>query len=123
MSTHPQPAKVVLVAVLGVLLALLVAWRTGVHLHPASIHLSWFAAGAVAAAALGVFLHATPQGTRFLEYLSNTSSGQLLVLLLGAAVIVLFRGLVDPRQAAELVSVILGASLGSLARIAVAGAR
>lgn len=119
MTTSPRPSKVVLVAVLGVMLALLVAWRTGVHLHPASIHLSWFAAGAIAAATLGVFLHATSQGTRLLDYLSNTSSGQLLVLLLGAAVIVLFRGLVDPRQAAELVSLILGASIGSLARLTV----
>lgn len=119
MSTHPQPAKVVLVAVLGAMLALLVAWRTGVHLHPAGIHLSWFAAGAIAAAAIGLFLHSTAQGTRLLDYLSNTGSGQLLVLLLGAAIIVLFRGLVDPRQAAELVSVILGASVGSLARLAV----
>lgn len=119
MTTRPGSPKVVLVAVLGVMLALLVAWRTGVHVHPASIQLSWFAVGAIAAAALGVFLHATPQGTRLLDYLSNTGSGQLLVLLLGAAIIVLFRGLVDVRQAAELVSVIIGASLGSLARLAI----
>lgn len=119
MTTTPRPSKVVLVAVLGVLLALLVAWRTGVHLHPASIHLSWFAVGAIAAAALGVFLHATPQGASLLDYLSNTGSGQMLVLLLGAAIIVLFRGLVDPRQAAELVSLVLGLSVGSLARLTI----
>lgn len=117
MTTRPSSSKVVLVAVLGAMLALLVAWRTDVHLHPASIHLSWFAGGALAAAGIGVFLHATPQGTRLLDYLSNTSSGQLFVLMVGAAVIVLFRGLVDVRQAAELVSAILGASIGSLARL------
>lgn len=119
MTTKPQPPNVVLVAVLGVLLAFVVAWRTGVHLHPASIHLSWFAVGVIAALLLGLFLHGTTPGTRLLDYLSNNTSGQLLVLLLGAAIIVLFRGLVDVRQAAELVSALLGASIGSLARLAV----
>ena len=118
MRARPRPAKVVLVTVLGVMLAAAVAWRTGVHLHPTTIHVSWFAAGAVTAILLGVFLHATPQGARLLGYLSNTGAGQLLVLLLGAAIIVLFRGLVDVQQAAELVSVLLGASVGSLARLA-----
>lgn len=119
MTTSPSRANVVLVAVLGVLLALVVAWRTGVHLHPASIDLSWFVAGALTAVLLGLFLHATPPGTRLLDYLSNTNAGQLLVLLLGAAIIVLFRGVLDARHAAELASVLLGASIGSLARLAV----
>lgn len=119
MTTRPPSPNVVLVAVLGVLLALVVAWRTGVHLHPASIHPAWFAAGTVATVLLGLFIHGTSPGARLLDYLSNSTSGQLLVLLLGAAVIVLFRGVVDPRQAAELVSVLLGASIGSLARLAV----
>ena len=119
MTADPQSPNVVLVAVLGVLLALVVAWRTGVHLHPASVHLAWFTAGTVAAVLLGLFLHGTAPGTRLLDYLSNSTSGQFLVLLLGAAIIVLFRGVVDPRQAPELVSVILGASIGSLARLAV----
>lgn len=119
MTTKPQSPNVVLVALLGVMLALVVAWRTGVHVHPTGLDLPWFAVGLVAAALLGLFLHATAPGARLLDYLSNSGSGHLLVLLAGAAIIVLFRAVIDVRQAAALVSVLLGASLGSLARLAV----
>lgn len=117
MSAKPQPANVVLVAILGALLALVVAWRTGVHLHPGNVRLTWFVGGAIAAALLGMFLHATNPGTRLLDYLSNNPRGKLFVLLFGAAVLVLFRGVLDVRQAAEFASGILGASLGSLVRL------
>lgn len=118
MPANPHPARVVLVAVLGLMLTVAIAWRTGVHLHPAGIQLPAFVTGLLGAALLGLFLHATAPGARVLDYLSNTTPGQLLVLLVGAAIILLVRGVLDVRYAAELVSLIIGASIGSLARLA-----
>lgn len=119
MTPNPRARNVVLVAVLGALLAVVVALRTGVHLHPGNARLAWFVAGALVTALLGVFLHATTPGGRLLDFLLNTQRGRLLVLLLGVLAIASFRGVVDVRQAPELVSVLLGASVGSLARLVV----
>lgn len=114
MTTKPKPRQLVLVAVLGAMLALLVAWQSGIPIEPATLHLASFAIALGATAVIVLFLLATPRGNQLLDFLSNTTGGNLVVLLLGGVIIVLFRGLHGSPYAAELASGILGASIGTL---------
>lgn len=118
---HPQPVsrQVWLVAVLGALLALLVAWQTGVPLTPGAIAHLPFAAGLLLTAALGVFLHGTAPGNALRWFLANTNWGQFVLLVAALLLLFYFQRVHDVAYAAELASAILGASVGSLARLAV----
>lgn len=118
--TAPNPAKVVLVAVLGALLAAVLAWRNAVPVRPASLELPAFGIGLLFAVVAAIALHATGPGQRLVGFLSTTNAGQVLVLLLGAAIIVLFRGAHGAPFVPELASGILGASVGSLVRLGLA---
>lgn len=116
---QPEPRQVVLVAVLGALLGLLVAWRTGVPLQPSSLDVGWFTVAAVATAAIAVILHGTRQGNAVRWFLANTNWGQFIMLVAALLLLAYFSRLDDVAYTAELASVILGASVGSLARLAV----
>lgn len=111
----PPARRFVLFALLGVALAFVVAWQTGVPLRPASLSVSWTIAGLTIGAATSLLLYHTGPGTQLRTLLAETRAGQLLVLVVGIVVLVLFRGVHAFPYTAELASATLGASLGSLA--------
>jgi|GEM_PF-3529425 len=113
----PPATQLVLVAFLGVVLAFVVAWRTGVPIRPASLSGSWTIAGLTVGAAASLLLYQTGPGTQLRAFLAETRAGQFLVLIIGIVVLVLFRGVHAFPYTAELASTILGVSLGSLASL------
>lgn len=116
---QPNDRQVALVAILGGLLALLIAWRTGVPFHPASVELGAFAIGLVGTAILAAFLHGTTIGNRIRWVLANTNWGQFALLVAALVLLYIFQRVHEFAYAAELASGILGASIGSLVRLGI----
>lgn len=120
MTVPAHARQTLLTAALGVLLSGIVAWKTGIPIAVGSLELAPFAVGLVVASALGVFLNATDAGRRLAMALAETRAGELLVLALGILVLVFFSGVHTFPYPGALASGILGASLGSLIRLALA---
>lgn len=117
--TDPDHAnQTLLTAALGVLLSGVVAWQTGVPLTGRSLELAPAGVGFAAAGATGVFLDATAPGRRLASALAGTRAGELLVLAVGIVVLVFFSAVHTFPYPGALASGILGASLGTLVRLA-----
>lgn len=116
---QPVPRQVVVVAVFGAALALLVAWQTDLPLSPTSLHVPAFLAGTLGTAVVALFVHGTRPGNATRWFIANTRWGRLVAIAVTIGLLVFFSSVHQTPYAAELVAAILGASVGSLARLAV----